>query len=81
MRESSISRISKDNEWLDGIQATEPLSELEIVDEIADQSMVTSQPSTFKLPIAVARAFGKWLGSILGFTRGAYLKTLHQYYT
>ncbi|KAK0176781.1 hypothetical protein PV328_000886 [Microctonus aethiopoides] len=77
---SSISRISKDNEWLDDIDETpEPLSELEIIgDENIDRSVeVTTQQMGFQLPIAVARAFAKWLGSILGFTRGAYLKLTH----
>lgn len=80
IKPSSISRISKDNEWLDDIDETpEPLSELEIIgDENIDRSVeVTTQQMGFQLPIAVARAFAKWLGSILGFTRGAYLKLTH----
>ncbi|XP_034938132.1 uncharacterized protein [Chelonus insularis] len=76
---SSISRISKDNKWLDEIEVQEPLSEEEAIDdEDIDRSVeiVTPKPG-FQLSAAVAQAFGKWLASILRFTREAYSKLMH----
>ncbi|XP_057318674.1 uncharacterized protein LOC130663454 [Microplitis mediator] len=72
--ESSISRISKDNEWPDDIETIEPLSQVEIDNENIDRSVeaVTPSQSGFQFPIAVVRAFAKWLESILGYTHQAY---------
>lgn len=75
-KESSISRVATD--WLDEIEVPEPLSELEILndnDDDIDASVETVTPrSSFALPAALAKAFIRWLSSIIGFTQGPYLK-------
>ncbi|CAD6237514.1 GSCOCG00002351001-RA-CDS [Cotesia congregata] len=72
--ESSISRISKDDEWPDDVETVEPLSQVEIDNENIDRSVeaVTPSQSSFQFPIAVVRAFAKWLESILSYTHQAY---------
>ncbi|XP_015108723.1 uncharacterized protein LOC107035689 [Diachasma alloeum] len=75
-KESSISRVATD--WADEVETVEPLSELELLndnDDDIDRPGDTVNPQTsFELSAAVARAFLRWLSSIIGFTHGAYLK-------
>ncbi|XP_063987973.1 uncharacterized protein LOC135168057 [Diachasmimorpha longicaudata] len=74
-KESSISRVATD--WAD-VEAVEPLSEFELLndnEDDIDKSEETGKSQTsFELPAAVARAFLRWLSSIILFTQGAYLK-------